>query len=111
MLNGFGADVGGGFGDEGGKVVGEPSSVSGSEIPALIVKTPAQLAAEEAAKRARAEAKAAGRAAKKEAAAAEARQKATERAAAKKKATQAAGSTTKKGTDGRGRTEGDGRNG
>jgi hypothetical protein len=86
-----------------GKVVGEPTPVSGSEIPALIVKTPAQLAAEEAAKRARAEAKAAARAAKKEAAAAEAQQKATERAAAKKKATRAAGSTTKKGTDGRGR--------
>jgi hypothetical protein len=86
-----------------GKVVGEPTPVSGSEIPALIVKTPAQLAAEEAAKRARAEAKAAARAAKKEAAAAEAERKATERAAAKKKATQTDGSTTKKNTDGRGR--------
>jgi hypothetical protein len=80
-----------------GKVVGDPTPVSGSEIPALIVKTPAQLAAEEAAKRARAEAKAAAKA-KKEAAAAEVRRKATERAA-KKKANQADGSTTKKGTD------------
>jgi hypothetical protein len=85
-----------------GKVVGKPIPVNGGEIPALIVKTPAQLAAEEAAKRARAEAKAAARA-KKEAAAAEAQRKATERAAAKKTATRADGSTTKKGTDDRGR--------
>src|SRR4029450_12468054 len=62
-----------------GKVVGEPTPVSGSEIPALIVKTPAQLAAEEAAKRARAEAKAAAKA-KKEAVSAKAQQKATDRA-------------------------------
>lgn len=85
-----------------GKVVGEPTPVSGHEIPALIVKTPAQLAAEEAAKRARAEAKAAERAARKEAAAAEAKRKAAE-LAAKKKATRADGTTTKKGTHGRGR--------
>ncbi len=85
-----------------GKVVGEPTPVSGHEIPALIVKTPAQLAAEEAAKRARAEAKAAARAARKEAAAAEAKRKAAE-LAAKKKATRADGTTTKKGTHGRGR--------
>jgi hypothetical protein len=85
-----------------GKVVGKPIPVNGGEIPALTVKTPAQLAAEEAAKRARAEAKAAARA-KKEAAAAEAQRKATERAAAKKTATRADGSTTKKGTDDRGR--------
>jgi hypothetical protein len=89
-----------------GKVVGKPSPVSGSEIPGLIVKTPAQLAAEEAAKRARAEAKAAARAAMKEAAAAEAQRRATERAAAKKKASQADGSTPR-----RARTTGDGRNG
>jgi hypothetical protein len=68
-----------------GKVVGEPIPVSGDEVPALIVKTPAQLAAEQAAKRARAEAKAAARAAKKEAAAAEAKRKAEQRAAAKQK--------------------------
>ena len=85
-----------------GKVVGEPTPVSGHEIPALIVKTPAQLAAEEAANRARAEAKAAERAARKEAAAAEAKRKAAE-LAAKKKATRADGTTTKKGTHGRGR--------
>ena len=85
-----------------GKVVGEPTPVSGHEIPALIVKTPAQLAAEEAAKRARAEAKAAARAARKEAAAAEAKRKAAE-LAAKNKATRADGTTTKKGTHGRGR--------
>ena len=33
-----------------GKVVGKPTPVSGHEMPALIVKTPAQLAAEQAAK-------------------------------------------------------------
>jgi hypothetical protein len=35
-----------------GKVVGKPTPVSGHEVPALIVKTPTQLAAEQAAKRA-----------------------------------------------------------
>jgi hypothetical protein len=85
-----------------GKVVGKPTPVSGHEVPALIVKTPTQLAAEQAAKRARAEAKAAEKAAKQEAAAAEAKRKAADRAAAKqKKATSAAG-TTKKGAHGRG---------
>jgi hypothetical protein len=95
-----------------GKVVGKPRPVSGHEVPALIVKTPDQLAAEDAAKRARAEAKAAAKAAKNEAAAAQAKrmaeqttakQKAAERAAAKqKKATSAAGTTTKKGPYSRG---------
>jgi hypothetical protein len=95
-----------------GKVVGKPTPVSGHEVPALIVKTPAQLAAEQAAERARAEAKAAAKAAKKEAAAAEAKraaaeqaaakQKAAERAAKQEKATSAAGTTTRKGTHGRG---------
>jgi hypothetical protein len=96
-----------------GKVVGQPTPVGGHEVPALIVKTPSQLAAEQAAKRARVEAKAAAKAAKKQAAVAEAertaaeqataKQKAAERAAAKqKKATSAAGTTTKKGTHGRG---------
>ncbi len=65
-----------------GKVVGKPIPVQGREVPALIVKTPAQLAAEQAAKRARAEAKAAAREAKRAAAAAEAKRKAAERAAA-----------------------------
>ena len=46
----------------GGKVVGEPTPVRGDEVPAFIVKTPAEIAAEQAAKRARAEAKAATRA-------------------------------------------------
>ena len=85
-----------------GKVVGKPIPVGGHEVPALIVKTPAQLAAEEAAKRARAEAKAAARAAKKKAAAAEAQRKAAQRAAAKQnEATEASGTKTKKGTEGR----------
>ena len=83
-----------------GKVVGKPIPVSGHEVPALIVKTPAQLAAEEAAKRARAEAKAAAKAAKKEAAQAEAKRKAAQRAAAKKKAAAEASATkTKKKID------------
>jgi hypothetical protein len=79
-----------------GKVVGKPMPVSGDEVPALVVKTPAQLAAAEAARRARAEAKAAARAAK-EAAAAEAKRK-----AARKEATDASGTKTKKGTESRG---------
>jgi hypothetical protein len=84
-----------------GKVVGKPIPVSGDEVPALVVKTPAQLAAEEAARRARAEAKAAARAAKKEAAAAEARRK-----AARKEASDASGTKTKKGTESRGQVDG-----
>jgi hypothetical protein len=93
-----------------GKVVGKPTPVSGHEVPGLIVKTPAQLAAEQAAERAQAEAKAAAKAAKKEAAATEAKrkaaeqatakQKAAERAAKQKKATSAAGTTTRRGTHG-----------
>jgi hypothetical protein len=88
-----------------GKVIGEPTPVGGTEVAALIVKTPAELAAERAAKRARAEAKAAAQAAERAAAAAEAKRKEAERAAEnnKKKADRGAGTTTKKGTDGRGR--------
>jgi type IV secretory pathway VirB10-like protein len=87
-----------------GKVVGEPTPVRGKEVPALIVKTPAELAAEEAARRARAEAKAAAKAAKRAAAADEAERKAADQAAEnKKKATGSADTTTKKGADGRGR--------
>jgi len=86
-----------------GKVVGKPIPVNGDEIPALIVKTPAQLAAEAAAKRARAEAKAAAMDAKKQAAAAEAKQKAVIRAAAKQKnAGDASVTKTKRKTDTRG---------
>jgi hypothetical protein len=91
-----------------GKVVGKPTPVQGSEVPALIVKTPAQVAAEQAAKRARAEAKAAAKA-KREAAAAEARKKAAKQGEVdkttphKKKADKTTGTTTKKGSDGRGR--------
>ena len=84
-----------------GKVVGEPIPVSGDELPTLIVKTQAQLAAEQAADRDRAEAKAAEKAAKKEAAAAEAKRKAAERAAKEKKDSRSAGTTKKKSTEGR----------
>jgi hypothetical protein len=83
-----------------GKVVGQPTPVQGGEVPALIVKTPAQLAAERAAKRARAEAKAAAKAAKREAAALEAKQKTVERMVPDRtnKINQT-GMTTKKGPD------------
>jgi hypothetical protein len=86
-----------------GKVVGKPIPVSGHEVPALIVKTPAQLSAEEAAQRARAEAKAAAVADKKQAAAAEAKRKAAQRAAAKqKKSQEASGTKSKRNADSRG---------
>ena len=86
-----------------GKVVGKPIPVSGHEVPALIVKTPAQLAAEQAAKRARAEAKAAAWAARKEAAAAEAERKVAQRAEAKRQeATEASGTETKRTAESRG---------
>ena len=78
----------------GGKVLGEPTPVGGHEVPALIVKTPAQLVAEQAAKRARAEAKAAAKAAKREAAQTKAEQKMANRTA---------GTTTKKGAAAGGR--------
>lgn len=78
----------------GGKVLGKPTPVGGQEVPALIVKTPAQLVAEQAAKRARAEAKAAAKAAKREAAQTKAEQK---------KANRTAGTTTKKGAAAGGR--------
>ena len=86
-----------------GKVMGKPIPVSGQEVPALIVKTPAQLTAEQAAKRARAEAKAAARAAKKKAATAEAERKAAQRAEVKREqATEASGAETQKRTERRG---------
>jgi hypothetical protein len=85
-----------------GKVVGKPIPVSGHELPALIVKTPDQLAAEQAAKRARAEAKAAARAARKEAAAAEAERKVAQRAEAKRNATEASSTETKRSAESRG---------
>jgi hypothetical protein len=61
-----------------GKVVGTPRPVTGSEMPTLVVKTPYELAAERAAKKAKREAAAAKKAAKEKAA--------LERAAAKKAA-------------------------
>jgi hypothetical protein len=88
-----------------GKVVGEPTAVGGKEVPALIVKTRAQLAAEQAAKRARVEAKAA----KKQAAAADTRRKAVERMEIdqakppEKKAGRTTETSTKKGSDNGGR--------
>ena len=88
-----------------GKIVGKPTPVEGKEVPALIVKTPAQLVAEQAARRPRTEAKAAAQAAKREAAAAK---RAADQAKARKKTQQkdagrAAETTTKKGADSGGR--------
>jgi hypothetical protein len=68
----------------GGKIVGDTKRVSGGEAPDLIVKTPAELAAERAAAQAKREAKAAAAAAK--AKAAEEQRKLKAAAAAKKKA-------------------------
>jgi hypothetical protein len=85
-----------------GKVVGQASPVQGSEVPALIVKTPAQLAAERAAKRARDEAKAAVKAAKRGAATTlEAKRKTVERMVPdrKNKVNQTSNTTNKKGAD------------
>ena len=88
-----------------GKVVGQPTPVEGSEVPALIVKTPAQLAAEKAAKRARAEARAAAKAAQREAAAMEEKRKIVERMVPdrKNKINKTADTTTKEGSDRGGR--------
>ncbi len=65
-----------------GKVIGEQHRVTGDEMKGLIVKTPAQLAAEKAAKEAKARAKAAAAAAKKKAEAEAAQKAAAEKAAA-----------------------------
>ena len=65
-----------------GKVIGEQHRITGDEMKGLIVKTPAQLAAEKAAREAKAKAKAAAEAAQKKAKAEAAQQKAAEKAAA-----------------------------
>ena len=65
-----------------GKVIGERHRITGDEMKGLIVKTPAQLAAEKAAREAKARAKAAAEAAKKKAKAEAAQQKAAAKAAA-----------------------------
>jgi hypothetical protein len=65
-----------------GKVIGERHRIAGDEMKGLIVKTPAQLAAEKTAREAKARAKAAAEAAKKRAKAEAAQQKAAEKAAA-----------------------------
>jgi hypothetical protein len=65
-----------------GKVVGERHRIKGDEMKGLIVKTPAQLAAEKAAREAKARAKAAAEAAAKKAKAEAAQKKAAEKAAA-----------------------------
>lgn len=73
-----------------GKVVGKPRPVSGNEVPTLVIKTPAELAAERAAAAARQHALAAKKVADAKAKAAEAqRQAAAKKAADAKKATAA----------------------
>ncbi len=64
-----------------GKVIGEPQRVSGNEVPSMVIKTPAEVAAAKAAAQAKAEAAAAKARAK-----AAAEKKAAERKAADKKA-------------------------
>lgn len=70
----------------GGKVLGKPTPVIGNEMPSLIVKTPAELAAEKAATAAKAKAVASKKAADAEARAAAAKRKAQAQQAAAKKA-------------------------
>jgi hypothetical protein len=67
-----------------GKIIGEPTPVSGREMPSLVVKTPEELAAAKAKKAARAEA------------AAKAKKAAAERAAAKQQAAAAKKNNKKK---------------
>ncbi len=65
-----------------GKVIGEQHRITGDEMKSLIVKTPAQLASEKAAREAKAKAKADAEAAAKKAKAEAAQKKAAEKAAA-----------------------------
>ncbi|SDS08584.1 hypothetical protein SAMN04488543_1042 [Friedmanniella luteola] len=71
-----------------GDVIGDPRPVAGGEVPSMVIKTPAEVAAEKAAARAKAKADAAKAEAKAERAAAEAaaEKKAAEKKAAEKKA-------------------------
>ncbi|GAA1437637.1 hypothetical protein GCM10009616_39770 [Microlunatus lacustris] len=70
-----------------GEVIGEPTPVSGDEVPSMVIKTPAEIAAEKAAAKAKAEAAKAEAAAEKKAAEKKAAEKkaAAEKAAEKKK--------------------------
>jgi hypothetical protein len=68
-----------------GKIIGEPTPVSGREMPSLVVKTPEQLAAEQAKKAAKAKAAAEAKRAAEERAAAEQKAAAEKKAADKKK--------------------------
>jgi hypothetical protein len=60
-----------------GKVIGKPQAVRGSEVPSLVVRTPAEIAAAKAAAEANAKAKAAAEEKARKAAEAKAKQKAT----------------------------------
>ena len=68
-----------------GKVIGDPRPVNGSEVPSMVVKTPAEVAAEKVAAKAKAEAKAKAAQEKAERAAAAAKKKAQAKKAAEKK--------------------------
>jgi hypothetical protein len=72
-----------------GKVIGDPRPVNGSEVPSMVVKTPAEVAAEKVAAKAKAEAKAKAAQEKAERAAAAAKKKAEAKKAAEKKAAEA----------------------
>jgi hypothetical protein len=67
-----------------GKVIGKPRPVTGSEVPSLVVKTPAEIAADKAAAEARAAQLAADKLAAEKKAAEDAKRKAAEQAAAAK---------------------------
>jgi hypothetical protein len=85
-----------------GKVLGEARAVTGNELPSLVVKTPAEIAAEKAAAKASAEAAAKAKAeAEKKAAAAKkaAAEKADKKAAAEKKAAEKKADQRKKAAD------------
>ena len=70
----------------GAEVVGPATPVTGTEAPILVIKTPAEIAADRAAHRARVEAKAKAKAAEQKAEAVKAKAKAAEKKAAEKAA-------------------------
>jgi hypothetical protein len=67
-----------------GTVIGKPQPVTGAEVPSLVVKTPAEIAADEAAAKAKAAQLAADKLAAEKKAAEDAKRKAAEQAAAAK---------------------------
>ena len=79
-----------------GDVVGDPRPVTGTEVPSMVVKTPAEIAAEKAAAKARAEQEAAEAKARAAAEKKAAEKKAAEKKAAEKKAAEKKAAAEKK---------------